>query len=543
MPRFIDLPTRKKLLLSFLLLASLMGILIVVASWILLSFVQRQETLYHRDVRILVNIFELDALFHENRLRVATLTFPGADAESGVSQIQEVIGRALQIQGELEEYMVEAPEMVEVFVEFSRNYEEFRRIRQDVLLPALLEGRMEDAIATLTDVQDPLYQRIRTQLNQMEEIARRRADAAMEQTQDQSRQAVLIFIAIGAAAVLIGVLLASALTRLITEPLGRVSAHLREIASGNLSVDVRGEDRGDEFGRLGSDISLMVANLRELVREIMEGINVLASSGSQILATSSQIASGASETAAAVNETTATVEEVKQTVHLATEKSQHVAEVAQRAVQASMNGRESVDEAVEGMRQIMGQMEAVTDSIVRLSELSQTIGEIITTVNDLAEQSNLLAVNAAIEAAKAGEHGKGFAVVAQEVRHLAGQSKQATAQVRSILGDIQKATSASVMATEQGARAVETGMRQSARAGEAIRTLTDTVDDAATASLQIAASSKEQLMGMDQIATAMQNIKIATGQHVSGTKQTEEAAVKLHELGERLKEITGRFRV
>ena len=134
-------------------------------------------------------------------------------------------------------------------------------------------------------------------------------------------------------------------------------------------------------------------------------------------------------------------------------------------------GRKSVESAIEGMQRIREQMESIAESIVQLSEQSQAIGEIIATVNDLAEQSNLLAVNAAIEAAKAGEQGKGFAVVAQEVKSLAEQSKQATAQVRTILGDIQKATSAAVMATEQGSKAVEAGVKQSGEAGESIRQL------------------------------------------------------------------------
>src|SRR4030067_173625 len=117
------------------------------------------------------------------------------------------------------------------------------------------------------------------------------------------------------------------------------------------------------------------------------------------------------------------------------------------------------------MHRIQEQMESIAQSIVRLSEQGQAIGEIIATVNDLAEQSNMLAVNAAIEAAKAGEQGKGFAVVAQEVKSLAEQSKQATAQVRTILGDIQKATSGAVMATEQGSKAGETGGRLSGGGG------------------------------------------------------------------------------
>src|SRR2546429_5481422 len=123
------------------------------------------------------------------------------------------------------------------------------------------------------------------------------------------------------------------------------------------------------------------------------------------------------------------------------------------------------------MQGIRGQMSSIAESILSLSAQSQAIGAIIASVDDLAAQSKLLAVNAAIEAAKAGEQGKGFAVVAQEVKSLAEQSKQATVQVRKLLNDIQKATSAAVMATEQGNKAVEAGVKQSTEAGGSIRVL------------------------------------------------------------------------
>jgi methyl-accepting chemotaxis protein len=195
------------------------------------------------------------------------------------------------------------------------------------------------------------------------------------------------------------------------------------------------------------------------------------------------------------------------------------------------------------MKRIQTQMESIAESVVKLSEQSQAIGEIIATVNDLADQSNLLAVNAAIEAAKAGEHGRGFAVVAQEVKNLAEQSKQATTQVRGILGDIQKATTAAVLATEQGDKAVEAGVKQSTEAGEAIRLLADGITESARTATQIAASSQQQLVGTDQVAMAMENIKEASLQNIAGTKQVEAAAQNLHELGQRLKRLVEQYTV
>jgi len=180
-------------------------------------------------------------------------------------------------------------------------------------------------------------------------------------------------------------------------------------------------------------------------------------------------------------------------------------------------------------------MEAIAQTIVHLSEQGQSIGGIIASVTDLADQSNLLAVNAAIEAARAGEQGRGFAVVASEIKSLAEQSKQATAQIRGILNEVQKATGAAVMATEQGSKAVEAGVKQSAQAGDAIQALAESSAEAAQTAVQIVASSSQQVVGMDQIGIAMESINQAGNQTAASMRQAETAAQNLHELGLKLK--------
>jgi methyl-accepting chemotaxis protein len=333
--------------------------------------------------------------------------------------------------------------------------------------------------------------------------------------------------------------LARAFTEMI-QSLKEKAQIAQKIAGGDLTVEAAPLSDADA---LGNAFSTMVAKNRQQIQEIMEGVNVLASSGSEIMASVSQLTSGAAETSTAVSETTTTVEEVKQATDVSSQKAKHVAELGKNSVEISRTGLKSIEDTINGMNRIKEQVESIADMVVRLSEQSQAIGEIIATVNDLAEQSNLLAVNASIEAAKAGEQGKGFAVVAQEIRSLAAQSKQATTQVRNILFDVQKAISSAVMATELGSKAVEEGVRLSTQAGEAIDVLAESVTESTNAAIQIAASSQQQFIGMDQVASAMENIREAALQMASSTKQTERAAHDLHNLGQRLQEIVKFYRV
>ncbi len=465
-------------------------------------------------------------------------------------------------------------------------------VGKDGLLPglqAIIELRKDQtkgldaaAQAVRTDRTKKTMDSIREAVAEMVNVEHALLKERSDEASSTARSAELtIFVGTGLAFLAVG-LAGFFITRNIAGPLQGLTHVAEQIITGDLDVKLQGTGRSDEVGVLagafdrmaqslrvmagtaeqiatgdlrtrvtpqsardvlGNSFARMVADLRQQIQGLVEGANVLGSAAGEIVASTAQLASGAAQSATAVSETTTTVEEVRQTAQLSAQKAKGVSDSAQKTAQISLSGRKSVEDAVAGMNRIRQQMESVAGTMIRLSDQGHAIGQIMATVEDLAAQSNLLAVNAAIEAAKAGEHGKGFGVVAQEVKALAEQSRQATTQVRGILNEIQKATAAAVMATEQGGKAVESGGRQTELAGESIQALSGSVAEAAQAATQIAASSQQQLVGMDQVATAMENIKQTSVQNVSSAKQLETSARNLHELGQRFKQMVERYKV
>jgi methyl-accepting chemotaxis protein len=320
------------------------------------------------------------------------------------------------------------------------------------------------------------------------------------------------------------------------------SGFATRVAQGDLSGRVSANG-GADLQTLSSNLNDMVAGLAELSSRVREGAQSISSSTSEILAAVSQHTVSASQQSAAINETSTTMEELRTAAEQTARKAKEVAEQARASAQVSEEGTASVDAITRAMEETRDRVGAMAKDILMLSEQSQQIGEITTTVNDLADQSNILALNASIEAAKAGEHGKGFAVVAAEVRSLAEQSKQATDQVRAILGDIQKATNSAVLATEQGAKVVEESLGLTHRAGDGIRSLAGTIRDAALAAQQISASAHEQSVGMDQIAQAVRDVSEGTTQFVAGAQQSQQAAEDLNRLSQELASLTERYQV
>ncbi len=320
---------------------------------------------------------------------------------------------------------------------------------------------------------------------------------------------------------------------------------VEQIAAGDLTARLvlNGQTSDDALVTLGYNLNKMVERLGQMTSQIRKATVHIATVATEIMGTTSKQASGTSEQSAAISQTSTTIDEVKIIVEQAFGKAQDVAEQARRTRDISKTGQQAITDIVEGMGEIKERVEGIAENILALSEQTQQIGEITATVSDIASQSNLLALNASVEAARAGEHGKGFAVVAVEVRNLADQSKQATTQVKSILNEIQRATNAAVMATEEGTKGVDSGMNLTKQAGETIEQLAGSITKSASAAQQIVASAQQQTTGIEQIALAMQNINQATMQNLTSIRKAEKAAQDLTGVARQLEALVAQYKL
>ena len=569
MNAFINLPTRTKLVISFSLVIALLGIVVATAYFGLNSTEQLE--------RSLVTVAELRAGTNGQRAAILTAILAPdqtvkktllTDAADYSSTNHAHVAFLTEMHGD-------DPDLGPSIRVLSSLLDELDHTREQVVIPAIKASKTEEATALTLGVQRERYEKIRAIERDFTEIIRSRIESRLLWTR------AMLGIA-SAIAILAALALVALLTRLIAQPLAEITAVADRIAQGDLNNTILVDQRHDEVGVLreafrrmtrslsdlagrardiasgdltariqpqsqqdvlGTAFASMTENLRNVIGELINAADVLNSSTGEISAATMQIAASASETAAAVTQTTATVAEVKQATRTSSEIAGHVSAQSQKVADVSRLGRASVDDVVTGMTRIRGHMDSIASSILRLNAQGQTIGEIITTVDDLAGQSKMLAINASMEAAKAGAEGKGFAVVAQEVKNLAEQSRLATARVRAILHEIEKATSAAVLTTEEGSKAVDAGLRESSAAGDSIAALSESVAESAHSSSQIAVTSQQQSTGMDQVSLAMGSIQAACAKTAEGARQAEAEAQRLVGLGKKLTKLVAAFKV
>nr|WP_246505108.1 methyl-accepting chemotaxis protein [Microvirga antarctica] len=393
----------------------------------------------------------------------------------------------------------------------------------------------ENALRVSRDAWGKSLEDISKVLNEAITIGQRRVGEVYE----QSRTSIILALAVVA---LLSVLITYVLRASIANPLNAFMEFVERVGRGDLAGQTATAGT-DELGRLGGTLNGMVEGLRQLARQSREATENLNAAAAEIRASTQEQAASVEEQLAAVQETAATVDEITHAGAQIGKRAQEVIAAAQATAQTSVAGLQAVDETARAMDAIRDQAEAVAENIVALSEKTQAVGEIISTVNDISERTHLLALNAAIEAAAAGENGRSFAVVASEMKVLADQAKDATSQVRSILGDIQRGINSSVMLTEEAVKRVTAGKERTDTTQSTITEISSRVQESVQTFQQIVASTNQQQLGIEQVMSALQNIRQASQQTAAGTRQLDMAAANLSGLSQQLVGLVERYRL
>jgi methyl-accepting chemotaxis protein len=326
------------------------------------------------------------------------------------------------------------------------------------------------------------------------------------------------------------------LQRSITELLNVIN----QVARGDLTM--RGKVTNDALGNVTDSINYMLDNFMKVLERVRKAAMEVTACSNNILVAADEMQAGATQQDQEITNTSSAVEELTVSMKQVSNNAEASAEAARRALDAAEQGNRAVRDTLDGMQRIRASVQATAKKIKSLGDRSLEISEIINVINDITEQTNLLALNAAIEAARAGEAGRGFAVVADEVRKLAEHSRSATKDIAALIKAIQAETNEAVVVMEEGTKEVESGATLADQAGRALDAISNVVRQSAELVQEISLASKQQVRGTEGVAHAMQIISSITRQTSQGTRGTVATVSQLVKLSDQLNEALAQFR-
>ncbi|MCT8960445.1 methyl-accepting chemotaxis protein [Pseudomonas veronii] len=365
------------------------------------------------------------------------------------------------------------------------------------------------------------------------QLARRDAESA----QARSLQLISTLLAL-----LVGIVAALVITRQITRPIQETLAVVERIASGDLSHNIQ-VTRRDELGVLQQGIQRMGTTLRELISGIRDGVTQIASAAEELSAVTEQTSAGVNsqkietdQVATAMHEMTATVQEVAR-------NAEQASRAAADADGQARAGDKVVAEAIAQIERLAAEVARSTDAMSHLQQESNKIGSVMDVIKAVAEQTNLLALNAAIEAARAGEAGRGFAVVADEVRGLAQRTQKSTEEIEGLVAGLQNGTQQVAAVMNNSRSLTDSSVELTRKAGVSLENITRTVSNIQSMNQQIAAAAEEQSAVAEEISRSIINVRDVSEQTATASDETAKSSVELARLGSQLQQMVSHFRV
>lgn len=329
----------------------------------------------------------------------------------------------------------------------------------------------------------------------------------------------------------------------IVKPLRESIAAAEAIAEGDMSCRLESSTRDDELGQLMSSLCRMSGNLKSIIEKISLASNQVASASEEMSATAEEMVKGMDNQTTQTSQVASAMEEMSATVLEVAKNAQGAASTAREATATAKKGGEVVAKTVQGMQRIAGTVQKSARTIGELGKSSDQIGEIVAVIDDIADQTNLLALNAAIEAARAGEQGRGFAVVADEVRKLAEKTTKATKEIATMIKNIQKETEGAVNAMEVGTREVADGVRLANQAGDSLNMIIASIAKVNEMITQIATAAEQQSSAAEEISSSIEKIASVTRETTEGSRQTYSATYDLSKMATELRTLVGSFKV
>ncbi|QUI62153.1 methyl-accepting chemotaxis protein [Pseudoalteromonas sp. A22] len=396
----------------------------------------------------------------------------------------------------------------------------------------------------ITEVLNINGQNIAEHLARVKESIKERQDELGPIAQSESRKTVTIIIAVSVVVILLGCFLSWYITRLIKAPIGGEPKEIAEVASRIASGDLTLQfDRGESVSGIYLAMRDMADKLKAIIAEIQSSTHALSSSSETLSAITSQSKQGAdnqmeqlSHSAVSMNEMAATIAEITQSAQLA-------ADAATDADSQSNSGVQVVVATQQAMEGLVGKIENVSKTIENLEQETESVGSILDVIRGIAEQTNLLALNAAIEAARAGEQGRGFAVVADEVRSLASRTQKSTDEIQEMISKLQNEAKRSVGMMRENVKDAKDTADKSAKTDEVLQAISSSVSTIKDMNLQIASASEEQNTVTQQLSQSVTEISETAQETATGAERASDEALSLLSLSRALDKSVSSFRL